>query len=207
MFSVLKLALINLVYIVPVVCQVQSSVGVFIQGEYLYWQAHLGGLESDFGSSAIIVNNTDSVSITNAKENNIDPHFGWTSGFRIGAGIIFIPSSLELSVNWTDFKNKGDTNKKGDYGVRNAGMCKISLNQIDTILAYRHTYRSVNIKSFLGIRASEIKEDVNAQVFTPITIVPATLAMETRHFDDQQYFKGLGPIFGLSVILQRFSGR
>ncbi|MBY0530329.1 MAG: hypothetical protein K2P51_09140 [Rhabdochlamydiaceae bacterium] len=176
----------------------ETAVSFFLEGDYLCWQAHLGGLESDFGNSTILIDNTGSVAVTKSKETNIDPSFEWTSGFRIAAGALFECSCLELSAAWTDFRNKGTTTSHGAHGITNSGSCHVSLDQVDLALAYRYGNQCTHIKPFLGMRLAQIKENLSAKVITSITVLPSTLATETRRFDDHQHFKGIGPILGFT---------
>lgn len=198
MLRSLVMATTALICALPLIGYGEPPVKFLVEGDYLYWQAHLGGLESDFGTSTILIDDTGSVAVTNAKENDIDPHFQWTSGFRIAAGALFECSCLELYADWTDFRNKGTTTSHGANGIINSGLCRVSLDQIDVVLAYRYGNQCMNIKPFVGIRAAQIKQNVNAQVITSITVLPSTLATETRHFDDRQHFKGIGPILGFT---------
>jgi Legionella pneumophila major outer membrane protein precursor len=174
-----------------------SAVG-FIEGAYLYWKTHLSCVESDFGTSHIAYNDTGSTTIISTKEFNRDPKFQWESGFRLAGGVPFPCSHLEFYADWTHFKNKGTTKSHGKDAIVNKGFCKVSLNQIDAVLAYRHGSDSANVKPFIGVRGAFINHSVDAKITSSITVFPHTEATETRHLDDRQRFKGAGPILGLS---------
>ncbi len=172
----------------------------FIIGQYLYWQANLSGLELSFGSSSLVEGTTNGISFTDSKEFNIDPAFDWTSGLRLGCGGHFPNSNWSLSAFWTQFKDKGRRSIKAGNGITNKGSCKVSLEQIDAIVAYASTWTSVTLEPFIGVRAVQINHSVNSQVTTTIVILPDTMVMGVMNFDDHQCFKGIGPALGLDVL-------
>ena len=174
----------------------EPAVRFLTEVDYLFWQSHLSGLESNFGASSIVDTNTGTIAITDIETFDIDPKFQWTSGVRLGFSTLFERLDLEVYADWTYFKNKGTRISSGDDEV-NKGSCRVSLNQIDATLSYQYYSHSVKIKPFLGVRAAQINQSVNAQVTTDMTVFSSPLSVDT-HLDDHQYFKGIGPILGFT---------
>ena len=169
----------------------------FIVGEYLYWKADLSGLELNFGSSSLVEGKTNGISFIDSKEFDIDPTFDWKSGYRVGCGVQLPNSNLSLSALWTKFKDKGHRLVEASHGIVNKGSCRVSLEQVDGVIAYACDWPSVVLEPFIGVRAAQINHSVNSQVITSITILPNTTATGVTNFDDHQHFKGIGPILGL----------
>lgn len=178
-------------------CCEKSPAHFFIAGEYLYWKASLSGLELDFGSSSVVESKTNCITCIDSKEFDIDPSFDWKSGYRVGGGVQLPNSNFSLSVFWTQFKDKGHRSIKTCNDIVNKGCCRVSLEQVDGVIAYAYACRSVVLEPFIGVRAAQINHSVNSQVTTSITLLPNTIATGVTNFDDHQHFKGIGPILGL----------
>ena len=173
-------------------CCAEIPARFFIVGEYLYWQANLSDLELDFGSSSLVEGKTNGISFMDSKEFDVDPTFDWKSGYRIGCGVQLPNSSLSLSAFWTQFKDKGHRSIKASNGIVNKGSCRVSLEQVDGVIAYACAWPSVVLEPFIGVRAAQINHSVKSQITTSITILPATTAMGVTNFNDHQHFKGIG---------------
>ncbi len=73
----------------------KNTPGIFIAGDFLYWQTHEDGLEyavSGIGSSA---------NINAVKGKTHEPDFEWDPGFRIGAGFTLEDALWDIGVYWT----------------------------------------------------------------------------------------------------------
>lgn len=179
-------------------CDKAYSPRFFVQGDVLYWKPHISGLELDFGTASISRETTDSVETFVTDEFDADPHFKWNAGYRLSAGYLFECSNWELTALWTHFQDSGARNEREDANTVNSAKCRLRFDQLDVVLTYNEPIGFLfNLKPFAGIRAAKIHESVDAFLVTDITIIPDTLATETRTFDDKQNYRAIGPIIGL----------
>ena len=51
------------------------SNGFFVEGDFLYWNAHISGLELTGGTSSIVVETLDDTTTTYMQELDVDPPF------------------------------------------------------------------------------------------------------------------------------------
>jgi hypothetical protein len=172
----------------------ESQSRLFLRADFLYWTTLLSGLELGFGTSSFIMNNPSSIRET--FEVDLDPRFEWKSGYRFAYGIPIGCSHWELDAFWTQFRNKGRRTSHGSNKILNTGSCKVSFDQVDVVAAYQYAWYSLLFKPFLGFRAAKIDQNIKAKVSGEILILPDTLAIQSKFFDDQQYFKGAGPTLG-----------
>jgi hypothetical protein len=160
--------------------------------EALYWRPYISGLELSFGRGTLDVSNVGGIDYFISNELDIDPHFDWDWGYRIGGIYQFDCSPLEIGVLWTHFDGQGERRESGNFG-----KVKVKLNQLDLVFAYNKQdgCSSFSLKPFIGVRAARIKENIDAFVITYITLpAPAT---ELRTFDDNQKYRGIGPLLGV----------
>lgn len=184
------------------VCNIQdscceSSCGRFYVGaDLLYWKAHISGLELNVGTTSVVQATVgDDTTIMTAEEYDADPYFKWKPGYRIAAGYEFAGAEWEAGVVWTHFQDSGTKT----FGL-NTTSVDVKINQIDLLLAYNTTLAPCfKARPFIGVRGARITSSVDAFLVTDITILPATLATQTRIFDDSQKYEGWGPLLGLEA--------
>lgn len=176
----------------------QSSGKFFIKGDFLYWKPHVSGLELNFGTSSVITTTVDEIEIFDMEELDLDPHFKWDAGYRVGAGYQFGCSNWEISALWTHFQSKGTRSVNEDTETVNSGQFRIKFDQIDLMLGYNTSLTcDLTLKPFIGVRGATMRESLHAVLVTDITIPPDGLATETRNFDDQERINGIGPLLGV----------
>lgn len=185
----------------PPMCCEESSGHFFVEGDLLYWKAHVSGLELGFGTSTIDQTTVSQTQTTISNEYDADPHFKWNAGYRIAAGYQFDCSEWELGAVWTYFHDHGSKSINEDADTVNTTRCGVKLDQLDILFAYNTSLNSCfKFKPFVGIRAARIKENLNALLVTDITISPSTFATRTVTLDDDQTYRGIGPILGIQGI-------
>lgn len=178
-------------------CNDYSSGRFFLRGDLLVWKTHITGLELDFGSTSIATDATDPITIITTDEYDTDPTFDWNAGVRIAAGYDFDCSQWGVGATWTHFNSTG----KRNFPEGNEGRIKLKFDQIDLFLAYNYyTNQCVKLKPYLGIRGAVTREHVDCVLLTDITATPPpSVATETRTFNDDQKFNGIGPLFGIAA--------
>lgn len=181
-------------------CSQNSCGTVYVAGDLLYWQPYLSSIDVDFGVGSLVQTTTNGVQVITSNESYKDPNFDWNTGYRLSAGYLFGCSCWELGGAVTNFNGKGSRNWDESSGSQNHSHCKIKFSQYDASFAYRNaSCGCFFFKPFLGVRYAQIRENVKANIVTPITI-SSSLAIETRIFDDHQHYKGFGPLLGLNGL-------
>lgn len=171
--------------------------GITVNADVLYWKPHISGLELDFGTNSLVETITDGTQIIATDEFDSDPHFKWNVGYRIGAEYQFCDANWDVGVVWTHFQDSGHRSITESTDVDNSIRCSLKFDQIDLLMGYQSdTSCEFTFKPFVGLRGARIRESVHAFLVTDITLSPATPATETRTFDDDQTYTGLGPIIG-----------
>lgn len=173
-----------------------ASGSFFIRGDALYWVPHITGLELNFGTSEIIENEADATQVFATKEVDLDPHFKWSVGYRLGAG--YEADKWKVGALWTHFNGNGKRSHHNEENIINVGKVNIKFDQIDLAFAYSCAFTStLTFQPFIGVRAARIHEHIHAVSTTEIVSVsPILTALETRFFDDEQKYRGVGPLFG-----------
>lgn len=175
----------------------------FVRGDVLYWTPRISGLELNFGTSSIAQEDVDGIEVFTTKEVDLDPHFNWNAGFRLGVGYEnTFWSKWEIEALWTHFQSHGRKHhcENDNLDFTNTGKIKIKLDQIDVLFACpsnREDLCMLSLKPFLGIRAAKIHEDLHAMLLTHISLSSSSKPLETRKFDDKQNYRGVGPLLGL----------
>ena len=174
----------------------------YVEGDLLYWNAHITGLELSAGKSSMEVETEGGTTTTYMNELDLDPHFKWKAGYRIAAGYEFDCRTWALGTVWTHFQDNGTRKVTGDASSVNTTRCRVKFDQIDLVLAYDATpCCCLNFKPFLGIRGAIIQEGLEAFLVTDILYTPSTIATSTRSLDDKQDYHGIGPILGFQGVL------
>lgn len=175
----------------------QENCGQFsIRGDVLYWTPRITGLELNFGTTEINEVVVGCTQILSTEESDLDPHFKWDTGYRVGIG--YESECWEAEALYTHFNGKGSKNSHETLDIINSGNVKIELDQIDVALSCNFDLGcDFTLKPILGIRGTRIHQDVNAVLFTEITLFPNTPALETKTFDDEQKYWGVGPLLAL----------
>lgn len=181
----------------PQLCCNEPSGHAYIKGEVLYWKPHVSGLELAFGNASIVQNNIgDDIQLFATDEFDADPHFRWDTGYRVSAGYQ-TASNLEFGINYEQFKSRGSRKSQQDLITTNDGSTKVKLNQVDVTVGYNTLLgNKFNLKPYLGVRCTKLRQSLDALIVTNITILPDTLATETRLFDQTQSYYGVGPLAG-----------
>jgi hypothetical protein len=173
----------------------ESTGHFFVRGDVLYWTPRITGLELDFGTNSIVQEMVDSTQVLTTEEVDLDPHFKWDAGYRVGVG--YENKDWEAGALWTHFQGKGKRSTHEDIDILNSGRVKIKLDQIDVAVAYNFSLgSSFNLKPFIGVRGTKIHEHLNAVLLTEISLSPISEVIETNTFDDGQKYRGIGPLFG-----------
>jgi hypothetical protein len=169
----------------------------FAIGEYLYWNTNISGLEANFGKSSLAQTTTDNATLAETTTFDRDPHFDWNSGYRIGIGMQLPNENITVEAIWTQFSNCIHRKSSGNNRIVNHAHAKVSLEQIDTLLAYNCAYSTLNVKPFIGIRAAKVNHRVKSTLTTDVNIIPNAFAIGIDEFNGHQHFKGIGPMLGL----------
>ena len=178
----------------------------FVEGSVLYWKPHISSLELSAGNSSIIETVADTTTIF-MEESDVDPHFQWNFGYRIGAGYQFNSIHWDLAAIWTHFQDSGTKHVKEDSDTINTTKCRVKFNQIDLAFAYHACSCSyMFFKPYVGIRGAIIHEDLKAFLVTDVLFTPSTMATSTRSLDDNQNYHGIGPILGFQETFALGSG-
>lgn len=173
----------------------------YVEGDVLYWNAHISSLELSAGKGSIVVETEDGITTTFTKELDVDPHFKWRAGYRIGAGYQFDSRAWTLGTAWTHFQDRGTKKVTGASNV-NTTKCRVKLDQIDLVLAHNSVSGfCVNFKPFLGIRGAIIRQHLRAFLVTDILYAPSTMATSTRSLHDSQNYHGIGPLLGSQGVV------
>lgn len=163
----------------------------YLRGDLLYWVPEASGLNSDFGTGAVLRTSSSGIDTTYTKETDVDPSFDWSVGYRIAMGWQLDNERWEVGGLWTDFHGSGHV--KVDHG-----KWKVILHQLDLAALYNLCYSVVHLQPFIGLRGASIFQKLHSQVITEVTFSGLGTAIDTRTFSDHQQFYGLGPLFGLN---------
>lgn len=163
-----------------------------IQGDILYWTPRITGLELNFGTTNIVEEINGCSQILTTEEFDLDPHFNWDNGYRIGVG--YEVDQWKAEGLWTHFQGNG----KRNFDNLNHGKVKIKLDQVDLLFSHQDDFDcNVTIKSFIGTRITRIHETINSFLVTEISLFPDILTLETKNFHDRQHYWGFGPLLGI----------
>lgn len=185
----------------PVCCE-ESFGNFFLRGDLLYWTSRISNLEGDFGRSDTSQSLNDCVLTTRTCESHRDPHWKWRAGYRIVAGYQMPCSDLEFAAMWTSFqpnskKHHRDDDDCDDFST--GGRTHLKFNQLDVVALYNiKKCPSLTLRPYFGVRAAEIKNHIDVNLVSEITL-PTAIATETRSLFNQQKFRGIGPVFGINA--------
>lgn len=170
----------------------------FVRGDILYWTPRVTGLELTFGTTEIVENVVGCTQILTTEEADLDPHFNWDAGYRVGGG--YETDDWKAEALWTHFHGNGKRNNHEGLNITNQGKLKIELDQVDLALSYDYDLGcSLTLQPFFGVRGTRIHQHIDAHLVTEITLFPDSLALETRTFDDRQKYWGVGPLLGVQA--------
>lgn len=173
-----------------------SKTGFFARSDVLYWTPRVTGLDLNFGTTQIVEDLIGCTQILKSKEVNIDPHFNWDVGYRVGGG--YECSQWKAELLWTHFNGNGTRSSHQDLNIHNHGKIKIKLDQIDLALTYNYAVScSFILQPFIGIRATRLHEHIHALSSTKISRFPTSKVIETRTINDRQKYWGVGPLLGV----------
>lgn len=172
-------------------CDTQSDC-VNVYGELLYWRPSLGGLESAFGNTAITTSLNGTVITTAITESDVNPHFNWNTGYRIGTDVTF--GCLDVAVDWTHFKGGAKFHEDTQYG-----HWDIRYDVVDLTAGRSFGVGSCfTLTPFIGVRFAQIHQTLNSHLETVITtLVGVTTLPTVKH--DKENFWGVGPEIGIEA--------
>lgn len=176
-------------------CQPACCGTGFISGSLLYWRAFQDGLNTCIPTD---VSNTvlpDGRIISTFKGKGKDPDFKWKPGFRIAAGYEFACSNWDVGASWTHFHSKAN----GSRDCQNRLRWNIDLDVIDLLVAYQCDYNSCfNVRPYIGLRGARIDQKLRLGGF-PNSTTFATTGNSLFGTDNQQKFRGIGPLVGIEA--------
>ncbi len=178
-------------------CATRSHEYFFVEGDLLYWQPYIDGMEYNFGTTSLTSSSTDGHRFVVTHELDVDPTFRWDLGYRVGAGINCMDTAADLAAFWTCFH--GHAHQKSN--APDFGHWKVQFDQIDVVARYEFDYCSLAIQPFLGLRAAQINQKLysHLEIFYEDLTTPAASYVKTIVLDDHQKFKGIGPVFGFNL--------
>lgn len=163
----------------------------FISGDFLYWRAYEGGLDTcegievDGGAT-----NGELTSYFKGKKN--DPHFRWEPAFRVGAGFIFANSGCDgwdVAAYWTRFRS----HNHDWHSCAQERHWKLEFDVVDLLLGYTFSVRPcLAVRPFAGLRGAKIDQSLKSLNLTSF------LSSKTRSHDKQELY-GIGPMMGLEA--------
>lgn len=166
------------------------------RGDLLYWRPYLTGIELCFGTGSIAQTTVGDGQVILSDEFDIDPHFDWDAGYRIAVGYE-MASHWGIGADWTHFKGNGHYSSFDNGDLTSRGKLNVTLNQIDLILGYDYAVNcDFNVKPFLGVRGTRIKDGVKGLITTQLTIDDVPALGELRYFNHRQDYRGVGPVLG-----------
>lgn len=95
-------------YSAPARYDVRTAWDFFFTGDFLYWQARMGGLNYGIVTEA----STLSSNLPPSKGKVLNPSFGWHPGVRLGLGINFEYDNWDLMLEWAHLANHNNTTYK-----------------------------------------------------------------------------------------------
>ncbi len=181
----------------------KDSISLYFSADYLYWIASEDGLKFAY-SNAIEFPRQNA----DCKCGKIfEPEFEWSSGFKVGAGMILPFCGWGVSINYTNLTTEAkDSVKAGDNYLlhkywkiktilpqillRADGKWNLKFNVIDVEIGNEYNINySYTLRPYFGIKGSW--QDQNYRV-DYLGINPPSYTLE-----QQQCFSGIGPRAGL----------
>lgn len=163
---------------------------VSLSGDFLYWRAFEGGLDSCVPEEFSDIVTSDGRVISRFSGRGREPHFKWSPGFRIGLGYESSYSEWDIAACWTHFRS----HSHGPNHHGNKIQWKINLDVIDLVAGYEFDLAPCfTLRPYGGLRGARIYQNLRIREF------PSSISTElfTLNKKDKARFLGIGPLFGV----------
>ncbi len=173
--------------------------GVFIETDFLYWQAIQDGLEYALSSHSPIdplsILGPGPAEISSGHLKEID--FDWTPGFRLGIGYNFAYDQWDLFLNWTRFNNHStDDAKPRAGGSLSALWIPTTLDGGDTQKASAHWHIRYDIVDLELGRSFYLSKGLSARPF--VGLRGAFIGQHARFRYDDVHFTNSPTFFDMT---------
>lgn len=166
--------------------------------DFLYWRATEDGISCAADPLIICDHETeDGLILSEVKGKFDDLKYQWDPGIRVA--FFHKPSiNSEIEISWIHFQSGGL--QKENNGKIN---WKIHLNYIDLLFKYHFEYCSFIFSPYIGLRALETQQKINAQSTTIVNRTsfdecPPIISTSYAHKHFKEHVLELGPFLGIN---------
>lgn len=169
-------------------CQEPACGQAFVEGEFLYWRAYQGGLESCTALFNDNVTASDGSVISRFRGKSESLHFQWRPAYRIGLGYIS-NAGWGVAAYWTDFHSRANGHRSALQNQR----WRLNFQQVDVLVGYTFCGEACfSFRPFIGVRGAKINQKLQA-----------CRLYSDRSIQGQEYskseFAGIGPVMGIEA--------